>query len=416
MKAELITIGDEILIGQIVNTNAVFLAKALNKIGIEVTQITSISDESTAIVEALEDSYERAELVILTGGLGPTKDDLTKHTLCTYFNDTLVENKEILAHIEEIFEKYVITPINNQNRQQALLPSKAKILKNQHGTASGMWFEREGQVIISLPGVPFEMKALMTHEVLPALKAHFSRPFIIHKTVMTYGLGESAIAERIEDWENALPQDIKLAYLPNLGRVRLRLSGIGQEEAILEQRIDSELEKLLPLIKDIFVGYEDASSFEDQIQRQFIDQQQTLAVAESCTGGEIAARLTKIPGASAYFKGGAVVYHTQSKTEVLGVSKALIDKHSVVSQEVAEAMAVKVRKKFNTSVGLATTGNAGPAKGDSEAEIGTVWIAIATENKVWSEQFLFGKHRQRVMGKAVNKALELVYKEVLLNR
>lgn len=413
MKAELITIGDEILIGQIVNTNSVFLAKVLNKIGIEIAQITSISDERTAITKALDASSERAELVILTGGLGPTKDDITKHTLCSYFDDTLVENKEILAHIEEIFEKYVTTPINDQNRQQALLPSKAKILKNQHGTASGMWFEKERQVIISLPGVPFEMKALMTHEVLPALKDHFSRPFIIHKTVLTYGLGESAIAQRIEDWENALPQDIKLAYLPNLGRVRLRLSGKGEVEAELEQRIDSEIEKLLPLIKDIFVGFEDTYPFEEQIQTQFIDQQQTLAVAESCTGGEIAARLTKIPGASAYFKGGAVVYHTQSKSEVLGVSEEIIQKHTVVSQEVAEAMAVQVRNKFGASVGLATTGNAGPSKGDSDAEVGTVWIAIATKDRVLSEQFLFGKHRQRVVGKAVNKALEMVYKELI---
>lgn len=413
MKAELITIGDEILIGQIVNTNSVFLAKVLNKIGIEIAQITSISDERTAITKALDASSERAELVILTGGLGPTKDDITKHTLCSYFDDTLVENKEILAHIEEIFEKYVTTPINDQNRQQALLPSKAKILKNQHGTASGMWFEKDGQVIISLPGVPFEMKALMTHEVLPALKDHFSRPFIIHKTVLTYGLGESAIAQRIEGWENALPQDIKLAYLPNLGRVRLRLSGKGEVEAELEQRIDSEIEKLLPLIKDIFVGFEDTSPFEEQIQTQFIDQQQTLAVAESCTGGEIAARLTKIPGASAYFKGGAVVYHTQSKSEVLGVSEEIIRKHTVVSQEVAEAMAVQVRNKFGASVGLATTGNAGPSKGDSDAEVGTVWIAIATKERVLSEQFLFGKHRQRVVGKAVNKALEMVYKELI---
>ena len=413
MKAELITIGDEILIGQIVNTNSVFLAKVLNKIGIEIAQITSISDERTAITKALDASSERAELVILTGGLGPTKDDITKHTLCSYFDDALVENKEILAHIEEIFEKYVTTPINDQNRQQALLPSKAKILKNQHGTASGMWFEKERQVIISLPGVPFEMKALMTHEVLPALKDHFSRPFIIHKTVLTYGLGESAIAQRIEDWENALPQDIKLAYLPNLGRVRLRLSGKGEVEAELEQRIESRIDKLLPLIRDIFVGVEDASPVEEQIQTQFIDQQQTLAVAESCTGGEIAARLTKIPGASAYFKGGAVVYHTQSKSEVLGVSEKIIRKHTVVSQEVAEAMAVQVRNKFGASVGLATTGNAGPSKGDSDAEVGTVWIAIATKDRVLSEQFLFGKHRQRVVGKAVNKALEMVYKEVI---
>ena len=412
MKAELITIGDEILIGQIVNTNAVFLAKELNKIGIEIVQITSISDQKQAIEKALDSSFNRAQLVILTGGLGPTKDDLTKHTLCSYFNDTLVENKEILAHIEEIFEKYVTTPINDQNRQQALLPSKAKILKNQHGTASGMWFEQEGQVIISLPGVPFEMKALMTHDVLPALKVHFSRPFIIHKTVMTYGLGESAIAERIEDWENALPQDIKLAYLPNLGRVRLRLSGKGQEEAILEQRIDSELEKLLPLIKDIFVGYEDHTSLEENIQAQFLAKKMTLATAESCTGGQIASLLTKVPGASGYFRGSIVPYHTQSKETLLGVSKELIEKDSVVSQSVAEAMAQQVREKFQATVGLATTGNAGPSKGDSDAEVGTVWIAVATKDRVLSEKFLFGKHRERVVGKAVNKALEMVYKEI----
>jgi nicotinamide-nucleotide amidase len=413
MKAELITIGDEILIGQIVNTNSVFLAKALNKIGIEIVQITSISDDKEAIVNALDNSEERADLVILTGGLGPTKDDLTKNTLCSYFDDVLVENKEILAHIEEIFKKYVTTPINDQNRQQAYLPSKARILKNQHGTASGMWFEKKKQVIISLPGVPFEMKSLMTHEVLPALQKHFTRPFIIHKTVMTYGLGESAIASRIVEWENDLPQDIKLAYLPNLGRVRLRLSGKGNDESILEQKIDSELEELLPLIKDIFVGFEDSSSFEEKIQLQFLEKNQTLSIAESCTGGEIAARLTKIPGASGYFKGGLVVYHTQSKSDLLGVPEEVIQKHSVVSQAVAEAMAIRVRKKFNSNIGLATTGNAGPSKGDSEAEVGTVWISIATDNEVFSEQFLFGKHRKRVVGKAVNKALEMVFKHLI---
>ena len=221
----------------------------------------------------------------LTGGLGPTKDDLTKHTLCTYFNDTLIQNKEILSHIEDIFRKYVTTPINNQNRQQSLLPSKAKILKNEHGTASGMWFEKKGQVIISLPGVPFEMKALVNDKVLPSLQSHFTRPFILHKTVMTYGLGESAIAERIIDWENNLPEDIKLAYLPSLGRVRLRLSGKGTDDKLLEKRIDSILERLLPLIKDIFVGYEDVMSFEEKIQDQFLSKKLSLATAESLYRG-----------------------------------------------------------------------------------------------------------------------------------
>lgn len=413
MKAELITIGDEILIGQIINTNAVFLAKELNKIGIEIAQITSISDQKEHIIEALDASTKRAEVVILTGGLGPTKDDLTKHTLCEYFNDTLIENEEILGHIEEIFKKYVNTPINNQNRQQALLPSKASIFKNDHGTASGMWFEKKGQVIISLPGVPFEMKSLMNQSVIPQLQKHFTRPFILHKTIMTYGLGESAIAERIEVWENNLPQTIKLAYLPNLGRVRIRLSSVGSDEELLKNTIDSEIEKLLPLINDIFVGFEDLTSLEIQIKEGFVKQQKTLALAESCTGGEIASRLTQVAGASEYFKGCAVAYHTQSKTDLLGVSAALINKYSVVSKEVASAMAENARKKFNATVGLSTTGNAGPSKGDSDAEIGTVWIAIATQDKIVTEKFLFGIHRERVIGKSVNKALELLMNQTI---
>ena len=413
MKAELITIGDEILIGQIINTNAVFLAKELNKIGIEIAQITSISDQKEHIIEALDASNKRAEVVILTGGLGPTKDDLTKHTLCEYFNDTLIENEEILGHIEEIFKKYVNTPINNQNRQQALLPSKASIFKNDHGTASGMWFEKKGQVIISLPGVPFEMKSLMNQSVIPQLQKHFTRPFILHKTIMTYGLGESAIAERIEVWENNLPQTIKLAYLPNLGRVRIRLSSVGSDEELLKNTIDSEIEKLLPLINDIFVGFEDLTSLEIQIKEGFVNQQKTLALAESCTGGEIASRLTQVAGASEYFKGCAVAYHTQSKTDLLGVSEALINKYSVVSKEVASAMAENARKKFNATVGLSTTGNAGPSKGDSDAEIGTVWIAIATQDKIVTEKFLFGIHRERVIGKSVNKALELLMNQTI---
>ena len=413
MRAELITIGDEILIGQIVNTNAVFLAKALNKIGIEITKITSISDNKEAIINALESSYPRSKLVVLTGGLGPTKDDITKHTLCAYFNDILVENKEILFHIEEIFKKYVTTPINDQNRKQALLPSKAKILKNEYGTASGMWFEKNDQVIIALPGVPFEMKALVNDSVLPSLKSRYIRPFIYHKTVLTYGLGESAIAERIVEWENNLPKDIKLAYLPSLGRVRLRISGKGDDELLLEKQIDSLIGGLLPLIKDIFVGYEDDSMFEEKIQSEFLSRNLSLAIAESCTGGEIASRLTKIPGASGYFKGGLVVYQTNTKSNILDISETLIEKHSVVSKAVAELMALNVRKKFNSSIGISTTGNAGPSKGDSDAEVGTVWIAISTNERVYSEKFLFGKHRNRIIGKAVNKALELLFKQLI---
>ncbi|MDO7703610.1 MAG: molybdopterin-binding protein, partial [Flavobacteriaceae bacterium] len=257
MIAEIVSIGDEILIGQIVNTNAVFIAKELNKIGIEVGQITSISDRKEHIESCLDDAQKRAQVIILTGGLGPTKDDLTKHTLCSYFDDVLVKNQVVLDRIEEMFAKYVPTPINDENRKQALLPSKAKVLNNFFGTASGMWFEIDNKVVISLPGVPFEMKALISNEVIPALQKHYTRPFIIHKTLLTYGLGESVIAERIELWENELPKDIKLAYLPNLGRVRLRLSGKGTDENLLNNRIDAEIEKLYPLIGDIIMGFEE---------------------------------------------------------------------------------------------------------------------------------------------------------------
>ena len=412
MIAEIVSIGDEILIGQIVNTNAVFIAKELNKIGIEVGQITSISDRKEHIESCLDDAQKRAQVIILTGGLGPTKDDLTKHTLCSYFDDVLVKNQVVLDRIEEMFAKYVPTPINDENRKQALLPSKAKVLNNFFGTASGMWFEIDDKVVISLPGVPFEMKALISNEVIPALQKHYTRPFIIHKTLLTYGLGESVIAERIELWENELPKDIKLAYLPNLGRVRLRLSGKGTDENLLNNRIDAEIEKLYPLIGDIIMGFEEEASIEEQLQAQFIKTNNSLAIAESCTGGKIASRLTQIPGASSYFKGGVVAYATEVKVNLLGVSKGLIDNFSVVSAPVAEAMAVGVRERFGSTIGVSTTGNAGPSKGDSDADLGTVFIAVSSVSGVVSYELHLGKHRERVVEKAVNKAMELLHKEV----
>ncbi|MDA8923765.1 competence/damage-inducible protein A [Flavobacteriaceae bacterium] len=412
MLAEIISIGDEILIGQIVNTNAVFIAKELNKIGIEVVQITSISDKKEAIVKCIDDAQQRAQVIILTGGLGPTKDDLTKHTLCAYFDDVLVKNEEVLERIEAMFKKYVPTPINDENRKQALLPSKAKVLENKMGTASGMWFEVEDRVVISLPGVPFEMKALISNEVVPALQQHYTRPYIIHKTVLTYGLGESVIAERIEDWENNLPVDIKLAYLPNIGRVRLRLSGKGPDLDVITARIEEQVASLLPQIEDIFMGFEEEASVEEQIQKKSISEGFTLALAESCTGGEIAARITKIPGASGYFKGGAVVYHAQSKVDLLDVPASLIEQKGVVSVEVAEAMAMGAKQKYGSTHAVATTGNAGPSKGDEAVEVGTVCIAIASPSGVYAEEFSFGKSRERVIQKAVNKVFELLFKSL----
>lgn len=412
MKATLITIGDEILIGQIVDTNSAFIAQKLNEIGIEIHEILSVHDCKAHILKALHQAEQQSDIVITTGGLGPTKDDITKQTFCTFFNDHLVLSEDVLKHIEQLFKKYIDTPISDLNRQQAMVPSQCKLLHNAHGTAPGMWFEKNGKVFISLPGVPYEMKALLTESVIPGLSNFFERPHIIHQTVLTAGLGESAIAERIADWEDALPTHIKLAYLPNLGKVRLRLSGKGSDPMQLQSEIDEQVARLLKLIPDIFVGFEGKDSLEINIARILTGNDQTLSVAESCTGGQLAATFTKHPGASVYFKGGLVAYQTVIKTSVLGVDQSLIDKYSVVSEEVAAQMAEKCRKLFKTDYAISTTGNAGPTRGDSNAEVGTVCIGLATPEAVYTQRFLFGKNRERVVGKAVNKSLEWLLKEI----
>ena len=413
MNAEIITIGDEILIGQIVDTNSAFLGKELNKIGISIYQITSVQDEKVHILKALKQAEEKSDIIIITGGLGPTKDDITKHTLCQYFNDHLVQDAKVLAHVEHLFSKYINTPISDINRQQALVPSKSQVLMNRFGTAPGMWIEKNGKVFVSLPGVPYEMKALITNEVIPALRKKFKFPYIMHKTILTYGLGESAIANRIEAWEDSLPDFIKLAYLPNLGRVRLRLSAKAIDRTMVEVEMQKQLDTLLPQIEDVFVGYEEDKSIEAIIGQQLVEKNKTLAVSESCTGGKIAESITSNAGASNYFKGGLVVYATQSKIDVLGIDKALINQHSVVSIEVAEAMACNTLKLFNTDFAISTTGNAGPNKGDSDADVGTVCIAVATKEGVFSQIFNFGNHREKVIMKACNKAFEMLQKEIL---
>ena len=412
MQAEIITIGDEIIIGQIVDTNSAYLGKEFNKYGISIYQITSVQDDKAHILKALKEAEENADIIIITGGLGPTKDDITKHTICEYFNDTLIEDKAVLANVEQIFLKYSSAPLLEVNKQQALVPTKAEVLMNHNGTAPGMWLENNGKVFVSLPGVPFEMKALITEQVIPKLRAKFKFPYIMHKTILTYGLGESALAERIEAWEDNLPNFIKLAYLPSLGRVRLRLSGKATEKSILENEIQKQVKLLLPQIEDVFVGYEEDDSIEMIIGKQLTAKGKTLAVAESCTGGRIAKSFTENAGASAYFKGSVVTYATESKVKILNVSEKDIKDHSVVSKEVAETMAKNVRTLFNSDYGISTTGNAGPDKGDSDAEVGTVWIAIATKDNVYSEVFNFGTPREKVIVRATNKAFELLKKEI----
>jgi len=413
MQAEIVTIGDEILIGQIVDSNSAFIAKELNKIGVSVYQITSIQDDKQHILDALEVANSRSQVVIITGGLGPTKDDITKHTLCEYFGDTLEKDKVVLAHIEELFSKYISTPISDLNRLQALVPTKADVLKNEFGTAPGLWMEKEGTSFIALPGVPFEMKGLMKSAVLPRIISQYKRPYILHKTIITYGLGESAIANRIEDWENELPAAIKLAYLPSLGRVRLRLSAKGDDKEAIQQLIASEVKKLYPLIGDIIYGEEEDETIEAVIANMLTTKGFTLATAESFTGGKIAEQITTIPGASKYFKGSVVSYATETKIKLLGVDADLIKKHSVVSEAVAVAMARNAKQILETDFAIATTGNAGPTKGDSDEPVGTVFIAVSTPERSFATKFTMGNHRERIVQKSVNKAFELLQKEIL---
>jgi nicotinamide-nucleotide amidase len=412
MQAEIITIGDEILIGQIVDTNSTFIGKALNEIRLEIAQISSIRDEPQQIKNSLADALKRSQVIIITGGLGPTNDDLTKKVLCEFFDDKLVENKEVLKHIEWLFENHINTPISEMNRQQAFLPSKAKALKNEYGTASGMWFEQDGKIAVSLPGVPYEMKGLIEDQVVPKLRDKFNLPVILHKTVLTYGMGESGIAELIEDWENDLPGFIRLAYLPSLGRVRLRLTARGKDRSLLEKAVDEKIEMLQTPIGKYIHGIEGKGSLEKQIADQFTRKDKTLALAESCTGGRIASRFTSIPGASAYFQGGIVVYATPAKKNVLGIEQKTIAEFSVVSAEITEEMARKAKVKFHADYALATTGNAGPTKGDSEAEIGTVFIALAHPEGVDNYHLKLGNQREKVTEKAVMKALGILYNKL----
>lgn len=417
MLAEIVTVGDELLIGQVVDTNSGFISKRLNEIGVSVYQITSIQDDKSHILKALADAENNADIIILTGGLGPTKDDITKKTISEYFDDFLIRDDNVLNNIKELWKNNSERLLLQVNKDQALVPSKATVLMNMLGTAPGIWIEKNNKVFISLPGVPYEMEDLIKNHVIPKLKSKYNFPHIIHKTLLIYGLAESALANKIESWEDQLPAHIKLAYLPNLGKLRLRLSAKGFNKKEIEDSVHEEIEKVLPLLEGNFFGFEDeADSLELLIADELTKLGKTLSIAESCTGGSLAEKFTTNAGASSYFKGSLVTYSTQSKINVLGVSKNDIDNFSVVSSQVAESMAQNALKMFNSDFALATTGNAGPLKGDSDAEVGTVFIAIAVKNRVYSEKFLLGSHRIKVIKKAVNKALEMLLKEIFKNR
>jgi len=415
MKAAIVTIGDEILIGQIVDTNSAFIAKSLDRIGVEIHEMVSISDDKKHILDTFLKFQNKVDLVLITGGLGPTKDDITKKTFCDYFEDELIVNEDVLAHVTKLIEGFYKRTITQINKDQALVPSKCTVLHNQVGTAPGMWMKKENTVFISLPGVPFEMKYLVENEIIPKVVREYKRPYILHKTIMTYGQGESMVAERIEEWENSLPEFIKLAYLPAPGRVRLRLSARGTDKEFLEKSIEENVLSLAKIIGDIIVGFDDDETLETVVGKLLTQQKKTISTAESCTGGNIAQLLTSVSGASNYFKGSVVSYATETKISVLGLSEDLIKEYSVVSAEVAKQMAINVKNIMKTDYAIATTGNAGPTKGDSKAELGSVFIALATPNEVIVEEFNFGQPREKVIDRAVNKSMEMLRKEILKN-
>lgn len=411
MEAAIITIGDEILIGQIIDSNSAFIAESLSLIGVEILEIRSISDKRESIHSTLRDFEGKVELVILTGGLGPTRDDITKGSLAEYFNSQLVENQEVLDHIQALFRLRGFT-LNEINRKQALIPENCTPLRNVNGTAPGMWFERTGTIFISLPGVPYEMKEIVSSEIIPKIAARLNGSVVVHKTIMTQGIPESMLAARIKDWELGLPGNLKLAYLPRPGIVRLRLTAKGINRSELEEKIEMEIEELTKIIPDDIFGFND-ESLEEVIGKLLAKANRSLAIAESCTGGNLAYLITSVPGSSLYFKGGCVAYSNDIKIRELDVPQELIEAHGAVSKEVVEAMALNISRRYGSDYGLATSGIAGPGGGTREKPVGTVWIAISKGNKVISQPYNFGENRLRTVERASYTALSLLRKLIL---
>jgi len=392
MKISIITIGDEILIGQIVDTNSAWIAQRLNEIGLELNKIYSISDTESAILRTLNRAEELSDIVIITGGLGPTNDDITKKTLAKYFDDKLVTNQEVLHHIKELFKKFGVGEINKLNEHQADLPSSCKVLFNKFGTASGMWFEKEDKHFISLPGVPHEMKNLMSSYVLPELQTRFSVGAFVHKTILTQGVPESILAVTIATWENELPKSIKLAYLPSENRVRLRLSARGIDKELLNEQIKEQITKLKTIIPNLIFG-EEKDKLEQRVGAALKKINATIATAESCTGGYIAHLITRVPGSSAYYRGSVLAYDDSIKESLLGVKIDSLDTFGAVSKQVTEEMALGIQRIMKVDYAIATSGIAGPTGGSEEKPVGTVWTAIATPNGVQSVKYKMGTER-----------------------
>jgi nicotinamide-nucleotide amidase len=409
MLAEIITIGDEILIGQIVDTNSAFIAQQLNAIGIRVKQISSVSDEREHILTALNEAKSRADVILITGGLGPTKDDITKKTLTEYFGVGLIENKDALANVEAIFLRLRGTLANmlDINRQQALVPENCEVILNRNGTAPGMWFNMDGKIYMSMPGVPHEMMYMMEESVIPKLKATLKLPFIYHKTILTAGEGESYLAKKIEDIEDSLPSYIKLAYLPKLGQVRLRLSGYGDNEAPLKQEVEAFAARIVERIGNVVLAQEDIP-LEKAILNKLEAHGLTLSTAESCTGGYIAHLITQHPGSSKVFLGGGVTYSNELKQSLLGVKTETLEKFGAVSGEVVTEMVEGAISHFKSNYAIAVTGIAGPDGGTEEKPVGTVWIGVSNGEKTQIKKFTFGNKRVQNIERSAVSALSML--------
>ncbi|MDP4280765.1 MAG: competence/damage-inducible protein A [Bacteroidota bacterium] len=415
MDAEIINIGDELLIGQVINTNASWMSEQLNLAGFGVSRVTVIPDSEKAIIESLKEAENRTEIILITGGLGPTKDDLTKKVLCEYFNTRLIFHEPTLRDIQSLFDTrgYNVTLLN---RTQAEIPEMCTPIPNTFGTAPGMWFEKgkggKTIVFISMPGVPHEMKAMFTAWVIPHLKEKFISQVIFHKTILTQGVGESFLSDMLEDWETHLPECISLAYLPQPGIVRLRMTARGENREELRKIVDNEEQKLNKIIPQYIFGY-DNDSLEDIVGKLLAERGLTVSTAESCTGGYIAHLITRIPGSSRYFKGSVVAYANETKMNILGVKEGDLGRYGAVSEQVVIEMAEGARKKMKTDYVIATSGIAGPDGGTKEKPVGTAWIAIATPGKTLSGHFMMGEERERNIRKTALQALNMLRKAIL---
>src|SRR5574343_24045 len=410
MRAEILSIGDELLIGQTVNTNASWLGQECSKLGIRIVHVTTISDEKQLIKDAVNDAFSRADLVLVTGGLGPTKDDITKYTLCEYFDSELEIHLPTLQRIEAFFSKRN-RPMLEVNIRQAELPKKCTILENVNGTAAGMWFEKDGKILISMPGVPYEMKGIMIDQAFPRLKEKFALKALYHKTLMTQGIGESFLADQIQDWENEVREKgLGLAYLPSPGMVKLRLTSYEGESRAEE--IDTYFKQLEERFPNYVYGKED-ETIQLVLGRLLREKKMTIGTVESCTGGSLAQTLVSVPGASDYFQGSFLTYTNELKNRLVDVSKHDLDTAGAVSREVVEQMAKNGREKLGVDICVSTSGVAGPDGGTEELPVGTIWIGIATKDKVSAKKFQFGDHRERNIQMTVLTALNLVRCEIL---